>query len=317
MLEKMNNLCLNYHKNKINMKKTFDYCSDIESEKNYEYKLLTIEQAKNFLGDKYNDVFDFMFLIRNDNKLMLKIIDKCEKEGYEDISDFLVNFCYEDTINSSFIQEDLLLIIYLLTEKCIIKLLPNLDELKGKNQNDINIYENYVKNNILYYIYLSLTRKADIRNFLCSILPENILSIENLRILLSVELGRITDYLNNLDERKRNYAENRNSTIKQENYTGSSGYLKRLSASSFLDSKQGLNNKKLKSRLTLQTPNFPDNLLKNNENIEYKSERNSEFSRPVPENNKYTSVKNLDSFNDLNLDDKKAELEINIVEEEE
>ena len=57
--------------------------------------------------------------------------------------------------------------------------------------------------------------------------------------------------------------------------------------------------------------------MKNNENIEYKSERNSEFSRPVPENNKYTSVKNLDSFNDLNLDDKKAELEINIVEEEE
>ena len=316
MLEKMNNLCLNYHKNKINMKKTFDYCNDNESERNYEYKLLTIEQAKKFLGDKYNDVFEFMFLIRNDNKLMLEIIDNCEKEGYEDISDFLVNFCYEDTINSSFIQEDLLLLIYRLTEKCIIKLLPNLEELKGKNQNDINIYQNYVKNNILYYIYLSLTRKADIRNFLCSILPENILSIENLRLLLSVELGRITDYLNKLDDKKRMIAENRNSTITQENYTGSSGYLKRLSASSFLESKLSLNNKKLKSRLTLQTPNFPDNLLKNNENIEYNSERNSELSRPVPENNKYKSVKNLDSFNDLNLDNKKAELEINIVEVE-
>ena len=141
MIEKMNKFCLNYYKNKINMKKIFDYCSDNEAEKTYEYNLLTTEKAKEVLKNIYDDVFDFIFLIRNDNKLMMKIIDNCESEGYEDISDFLVNFCYEDSINSTFLQEDMLILVYLLIEKCIIKKMPKEEELKGFNQNDIDIYD--------------------------------------------------------------------------------------------------------------------------------------------------------------------------------
>ena len=98
MIEKINKFCSNYYKNKINMKKIFDYCSDNDAEKNYEYNLLTTEQAKDVLKLIYDDVFNFIFLIRNDNRLMLKIIENCESEGYEDISDFLVNFCYEDIL---------------------------------------------------------------------------------------------------------------------------------------------------------------------------------------------------------------------------
>ena len=89
----MNKFGSNYYKNKINMKKIFDYCSDNDAEKIYEYNLLTTEQAKDILKDVYDDVFDFLFLIRNDNRLMLNIIDNCDSEGYEDVSDFLVNFC--------------------------------------------------------------------------------------------------------------------------------------------------------------------------------------------------------------------------------
>ena len=218
MIEKMNKFGSNYYKNKINMKKIFDYCSDNDAEKIYEYNLLTTEQAKDILKDVYDDVFDFLFLIRNDNRLMLNIIDNCDSEGYEDVSDFLVNFCYEDTITSTFIQEDMLILIYLLIEKCVIKLMPKVDELKSINQNDVDMYDKYIKQNILYYIFLSLTRKADVRNYLCSILPENIIRVENFRSPLSVEIGRITDYLNNLDERKRILAENRNTTLKPGNY---------------------------------------------------------------------------------------------------
>ena len=163
MIEKMNKFGSNYYKNKINMKKIFDYCSDNDAEKIYEYNLLTTEQAKDILKDVYDDVFDFLFLIRNDNRLMLNIIDNCDSEGYEDVSDFLVNFCYEDTITSTFIQEDMLILIYLLIEKCVIKLMPKVDELKSINQNDVDMYDKYIKQNILYYIFLSLTRKADVR----------------------------------------------------------------------------------------------------------------------------------------------------------
>jgi len=310
MLEKMNIFCSNYYKNKINMKKIFDYCSDSDAEKNYEYNLLTTEQAKDLLKDKYNDVYDFIFLIRNDNDLMLKIIDNSEKESYQDISDFLVNFCYEDTVNSSFLQEDMLILIYILIEKCIIKIMPELDEKTKKNQNDINMYDKYIKNNILYYIFISLTRKAEIRNYLCSILPESILRVENFRSPLSVELGRITNYLNNLDERKRLLTENRNTTLNPAKYKGNIGYLKRLSASSsnFLESKHS---RKLSSGLTLTNTKFP--LLENEE----KEKTNNDL------NNKkiHQSEKNLNLFNDINNENNKSRnntgCEIDIVEVEE
>ncbi len=332
MIEKMNKFCLNYYKNKINMKKIFDYCSDNEAEKTYEYNLLTTEKAKEVLKNIYDDVFDFIFLIRNDNKLMMKIIDNCESEGYEDISDFLVNFCYEDSINSTFLQEDMLILVYLLIEKCIIKKMPKEEELKGFNQNDIDIYDKYIKEDILYYIFLSLTRKADIRNYLCSILPEKIIRVENYRSPLSIEIGRITDYLNGLDERKRILAENRNTTLKSSNYKGSSGYLKRLSASSsFLDSKKAMNSNKnkLSSRLTMHIPNIPENFLgfdeeeENNKNKENKNkiktllnESNNYFK------NKNKSDKNLDCFKDIKLENINkenqtgCEIDIIVLEEE-
>ena len=327
MIEKMNKFGSNYYKNKINMKKIFDYCSDNDAEKTYEYNLLTTEQAKEVLKNIYDDVFDFLFLIRNDNKLMLKIIDNCENDGYEDISDFLVNFCYEDTINSTFIQEDMLILIYLLIEKCIIKLMPKEEELKSINQNDIDLYGKYIKENILYYIFLSLTRKADVRNYLCSILPEKIIRVENYRSPLSVEIGRITDYLNNLDEKKRILAENRNTTLKPSNYKGTSIYLKRLSASSsFLDSKKTMSqNKKLKSRLTMQIPKIPNNLMdneeENNEMNEEKKEAKTLFNNSNYRfKNRNKSGKNLDYFKDIDMEgDKRNETgcEIDIIEMEE
>ena len=343
IIEKMNKLCSNYYNNIINMKQIFDYCSNNDAELNFEYNLLTTEQAKDLLKDKYDALFDFIFLIRNDNKLMLHLIDNSEKEGYEDISDFLVNFCYEDTINSSFIQEDMLIVIYLLIEKCIIKIMPELDEQTKKKQNDINIYEKYIKNNILYYIFISLTRKADIRSYLCNILPENIIRVENLRSPLSVEIGIITDYLNKLDERKRILAENRNTTLKPPIYKGNSGYLKRLSASSsnFLESKHTMSSgKKIKSRLTLQNPAFMENLIQKmedektqhlesvkttileNEMASLENEKTSNNKSNFSSKKFHQSEKNLKLYNnDLKLEEEEIRnqtgCEIDIVEIEE
>ena len=321
MIEKMNKFCLNYYKNKINMKKIFDYCSDANPEKDYEYNLLTTEQAKNVLKDKYNDVFEFIFLLRNDNSLMLKILDNCSSDGYPDISDFLVNFCYEDTINSTFLQEDMLLLIYLLIEKCIIKIMPKLEELKDQNNKDI--YGDYFKNNILYYIFLSLTRKADIRSYLCSILPENILRVENLRSPLTVEISLINIYLSNLDERKKMLAESRNATLKPSQYTGKSGYLKRLSAvSTILENKRSLNQNskiKLTSRLTLQNPQFPQNFFEKEESNENSKETKGTLSKSIFSNkNSKTnfSDKNLDNLGLENLRNETG-CNINLVEVEE
>ena len=310
MLEKMNKGCSNYYKNKINMKKIFDYCSDDNAEQKYEYNLLTTENSKELLKDIYDNIFNFIFLIRNDNKLMLKIIDNCNSKDYEDLSDFLVNFCYEDTINSSFIQEDMIILIYLLIEKCIIKIIPYYELEEIEKLNKIDLYDKYIKNNILYYIFLSLTRKADIRNYLCSILHESIIRVENLRRPLSIEYNRILYYLNNKDEEKKKLLmENRNSTMKPSKYSDQSGYLKRLSAStasfdlkkSFSSSAEG----KLK-RKTLQLSTLSENILVKEDNNNEKSLKQTYFNNKFEnENNKNEDLE--DVFDNVKFEEEEIE----------
>ena len=214
MIEKIILGCQNYFKNKISMKKIFDYCKNNEPERVYEYILLTDKQAKESLGNNYNNLFNFFFILRNDNNLMLKLIENFEKENYEDISDFLVNFCYEDTINNSFIQEEMLILIYLLLEKYIFKIDIN------NNNNNLSYedyYETYIKSNILYPIFIALTRKADVRNYLCNILSDIILYMENLGNILTVDIGNIHDIIRQNEEEKnldKSYMKNRIKTLK-------------------------------------------------------------------------------------------------------
>ena len=212
MIEKIILGCQNYFKNKISMKKIFDYCTNNEPERVYEYILLTDKQAKESLGNNYNNLFNFFFILRNDNNLMLKLIENFEKENYEDISDFLVNFCYEDTINNSFIQEEMLILIYLLLEKYIFKI-----DIKNNNLSYEDYYETYIKSNILYPIFISLTRKADVRNYLCNILSDIILYMENLGNILTVDIGNIHDIIRQNEEEKNldnSYMKNRIKTLK-------------------------------------------------------------------------------------------------------
>ena len=183
MISKINKNCFNYYKNKIKMKEIYDYCQSKKPEEHIDYVL--IENPELYLDNKYDNIYNFLFMLRNNNKMMLKLIEYCPEVNYEQLSDFIVNFFYEDTINSSFIQEELMLLIYLIFEKNLYEKLPN--EIKIED-NDISfdIFRN--KKNILYYIIKSLTRKADIRNFLCSILVENILKLEGNRKYLSPDV---------------------------------------------------------------------------------------------------------------------------------
>ena len=191
MISKINKNCLNYYKNKIKMKEIYDFCQSKRPEEHIDYIL--IENPESYFDIKYDNIYNFLFMLRNNNKVMLKLMQYCPEVNYEQLSDFIVNFFYEDTINSSFIQEELMLLIYLIFEKNLYEKLPN--EIKIED-NDIsfNIFRN--KTNILYFIIKSLTRKADIRNFLCSILVENILKLEGNRKYLSPDVFS----KNNLDD---------------------------------------------------------------------------------------------------------------------
>ena len=187
ILANINKNTFKYYESKINMKEIYDYCQSDNLEEYIKYIL--ISDPITYFNDKgtnlYNDIYNFLFLIRNNNKMMLKLIDKCDKEDYENLCNYLVNFCYEDTINSSFIQEELMLLIYLILEKIITKL-PN---QISNNENNIS-FELFRKDeSIMYHILRSLSRKADVRNFLCSILVDVINNMQEIRKNLSFDLN--------------------------------------------------------------------------------------------------------------------------------
>ena len=202
IIDKINKNCFNFYKNKIGIKEIYDYCQSKKPEENTSYTL--VKDSKQFFQDInrdiYDDVYNFLFFIRNNNKIMLQLIDKCDIKDYEELCVFLTNFCYEDTINSSFIQEELMLLIYLIFEKNIYEKLP--EQIKNTdNEFSFSIFRN--KENIIYYILRSLSRKADIRNFLCSILVDSITKLqEDRKYLLSNFF-----YPNNSEEEKSDIEE--------------------------------------------------------------------------------------------------------------
>ena len=184
IIDKINKNCFNYYNNKIKMKEIYDYCQSNKIEKYINYIL--IKEPEKYLGNKHknilDDIYRFIFLLRNNNKLVIKLIDNCENNDYKNICDFLINFFYEDTINSSFIQEELMLIIYLIFEKNILEKLPS-EILTNKGEYSYDIFRN--EKNIVYFILKSLSRKADVRNFLCSILVDAFNKLQGNRKYLS------------------------------------------------------------------------------------------------------------------------------------
>ena len=285
MIDKIFQGCYNYYKNKINMKKIFDYCSQNEPEKIYEYNLLTEKQAKDALGNNYNFLFQFLFFLRSDNNLMIKLLENIDKEDYDDISDFLVNFCYEDTIKYSFIQEDLLILIYLLLEKYIIN--SNLD-INTTNKSYEDYYSLLIKNNILNKIFISLTRKEDVRNYLFNILSEMILYIEKFDIYLSVDIAEIHDIM----KKNKGKTNPDNYSINNRQYTLSSttlnSYLKNL--------KNSLKNYDTKNSALLS---HKSTLISNSKIL---NKKESEINEETKEEKEDINNSNLNLYINQNLD---------------
>ena len=99
MIDKINKNCFIYYKNKVCMKEIYDYCKTRKPEEHIDYIL--IEEPEKFFINKYNNIYNFFFMLRNNNKLMLKLINYCTEDNYEQLSDFIVNFFYEDTDRKS------------------------------------------------------------------------------------------------------------------------------------------------------------------------------------------------------------------------
>ena len=308
MIEKINQNCFNYYKNKIGMKEIYDYCKSKKFEEHIDYKLINDPQ-KYFNNDTYENLFDdlhnFIFKLRNNNKLMIYLIDNCKQNDFENLSDFLINFFYEDTINSSFIQEELMLIIYLIFEKNIYQKL----QIDNIYEFSHNIFRN--ETNFIYYILKSLSRKADIRNFFCSILLDSINKLQGIRKYLSPDIFHSDDFEENEDiisvnennhSKDENYEISKSNTVKKNDIMtklrlSKKGSIKRLNRFLSNENKNMYNNIINENNLKIKEENS-NNIIKDNNNGQDNNIFNCEEIYNLSENISEEELNkiNLDSF---------------------
>ena len=181
--------CLQFHRMKVEIKEAYDFTKEQKRERiSYELE----ENPESLLGNKYQYLYKLLFHLRNSNKMMLNLINYCDKSEYENLSHFIVHFLYENILNSSFVQEDMLVLIYLLLEQYIYQ-----------NLNPSSSISSFLDQTFLNQIFKSLTRKEDVRSYLIVLLSEIILQMENITEgVLSVQLYKINDLLKSKNKQK-------------------------------------------------------------------------------------------------------------------
>ena len=151
MISRIEQNCYKYYKNKLNSKEIYDYFESKNLEERINYKLTN--NSKFIYENKiYRYFYDFLFVLKNNNSLILQIINKCSQKYYKDLSYFIVHFLYKDTCNCSFYQEELLLIIYLCIENAMDKSLPSKINTSSIKK-DIDLYNNQLHNKFIYHLF--------------------------------------------------------------------------------------------------------------------------------------------------------------------
>ena len=179
MLERIKANCKEYYKDQIGMKAIFDYCKSNNPEKYYNYVLVDNNEER--LGkENYDIIYKVIFLLRNNNDLLFNLIINCPKNSFDELADFLVNFFFNNTIDTSFNEEELIIIIYLIIEQKILNEEIEIGEEKYEN----NIFSRY---NFIHYLFKHLTRKPDVRGFIYTILSNYIIQLEEYNETISID----------------------------------------------------------------------------------------------------------------------------------
>ena len=129
LLKKIDSHCYRYYQTKIAIHELYDMPIQSELDK---MKYVVAENGQAELPQCYEPLYNLMFAFRNDNTMMLKLIEKSSINHYDRLATFICHFFYENLLSSNQESEDLLVILYLLIEK-------EIDALK-----DISSFDNFL-----------------------------------------------------------------------------------------------------------------------------------------------------------------------------
>ena len=114
LLKKIEKNCLDYYKERISIQEIW---AQKKSSEEKHIKFEVSENPQKELPQCYDPLYKLMFTFRNSNDLTLKLIENCPKESFDLLANFICNYYYVNIFSSSFLNENLLTLIYLLLEK--------------------------------------------------------------------------------------------------------------------------------------------------------------------------------------------------------
>ena len=257
MIEKIRSYTYTYYKNLINSKEIYDTCKLKKDNISRTVHVMN-KEIKSIDKTFYLPIYNFLFFIRNNNKFMLKIINRCNETFIKTLSYFIAHFCYENTIsnNTNFIQDELQIIIYFLIEKIIFR-----------NPDEILIYD---KKYFLYRLLNYLRRKVDINNYLNSLLTDSILQIEKGKYSFILELVKKED-------KSKNFKKSLTQMVKMQTDIHFLNTNKKEKIS--YDRRQGLldrmnkNKEKIKAKIEIDLNKTDKFFINNDTTFEYISEK--------------------------------------------
>ena len=309
MKEKIDLNSFKYFKNKILIKEIYDYCQEDNVEDPIKYTLLknANEILTNYEEVRKDFIEKFFFDLRNNNALMIKIVENIDQKYYKQLSYFMVHFLYENPTCCSFEQDELMIITYLVIENFVNKILPKI--LNQKNSN--NFFKQKEKPLFLYHYLKAFTQKTEIRNYLISILEDIILLIENENKVFSLNIRTIHKNISEEDVEKE-----RMSNVIKKKYSIVDENIDNIKGDKFLHQSNNLS-KKAFDNLIQESAKVRHSVGYININKQTNNNNNNDIIRNLDlffKQNNFTQIYLSQLLSSLNNNNEKTELDMSYME---
>ena len=200
LIKKINEDCYKYYKNNIEIMEIYDKMNKnkiIELNNDEKMEMRKYEIVKNShieLSQCYEIVHKFLFSIRNDYSIILKIIEKIDILEFDQFANFFCNFFFTNILSTDDYEESLLVFILFLLKK-------EIGELKSTTSKFL-CYEKSFTSYVLKYFL----RKIEIKIFFEDICKEIETRIKEVNkefgIFIGFELNNIKNYLQQIKMNK-------------------------------------------------------------------------------------------------------------------
>ena len=164
LLKKIENNCIEYYKMRISIQEIYDNKSQPDPSKK-KIKYIFADKPQTEIPQYYDHLSNLMYYFHDNNEMTLKLIENCPKESYSQLANFICNYFYVNIFSSTFLNENLLTLIYLLLEK-------EIDKITLKNENEISNTFLDNKNSFVSHLLRCLSRKDEVKTFLENILKK-------------------------------------------------------------------------------------------------------------------------------------------------